>query len=130
MTVQEHTREIVLIALGGATGAVIRHGVGRLVGSPAEGGLPWHTLLVNATGAFALGLLLVVASRHGWPAWWRPLLGVGLLGGYTTFSALSLESADLLLRGHLQTAALYLGLSGVAAVAGALSGIYVGRAVA
>jgi fluoride exporter len=100
-----------------------------MVGPPAEGGIPWHTLIVNLTGAFVLGLLLVIASRNGWPGWWRPL-GVGLLGGYTTFSALSLEAADLLLRGSIPTAALYLGLSGLAAIGGALSGILVGRAVA
>ncbi|MDF1542616.1 MAG: CrcB family protein [Anaerosomatales bacterium] len=126
----EHTRDILLIAAGGAAGAVARHSVGRLVGPSGEGGIPWHTLLVNVTGAFALGLLLVIASRHGWPGWWRPLLGVGLLGGYTTFSALSLEAANLMLRGSIATAALYLGLSGLAAITGALGGILFGRAVA
>jgi CrcB protein len=128
--VNEHTRDLLLVAAGGALGAVLRHTVGRLIGSPAEAGIPWHTLIVNLTGSFALGLLLVFASRNGWPGWWRPLLGIGLLGGYTTFSALSLESADLLLRGSIPTAAIYLGLSGLAAVGGALSGILVGRAVA
>ena len=126
----EHTRDLLLIAAGGAVGAVSRHLIGRLVGPSAEGGVPYHTLVVNVTGAFLLGLLLVVATRHGWPAWWRPLLGVGLLGGYTTFSALSLEAADLLLRGSVATALAYLGLSGVAAAGGALGGILLGRAVA
>lgn len=126
----EHTRDLLLIAAGGALGAVTRHSVGRLVGPSAEGGIPWHTLIVNVTGAFALGVLLVIASRHGWPGWWRPLLAVGVLGGYTTFSALSLEAADLMLRGSLPTAALYLGLSGAAAIAGAFGGILFGRAVA
>jgi fluoride exporter len=126
----EHTRDLLLIAAGGALGAVTRHSVGRLVGPSAEGGIPWHTLIVNVTGAFALGLLLVIASRHGWPGWWRPLLAVGVLGGYTTFSALSLEAADLMLRGSLPAAALYLALSGAAAIAGAFGGILFGRAVA
>ncbi|MBE0417202.1 MAG: CrcB family protein [Coriobacteriia bacterium] len=125
-----HTRDLLLIATGGAIGAVARHSVGRLVGPSAEGGIPWHTLIVNLTGAFALGLLLVFASRHGWPGWWRPLLGVGLLGGYTTFSALSLETAELLLRGSMIAAAAYMGLSVGAAVCGALAGILLGRAVA
>jgi fluoride exporter len=130
MMVSEHARDVLLIASGGALGAVARHSVGRLVGPSAEGGIPWHTFLVNLTGAFALGLLLALASRHGWPGWWRPLLGVGLLGGYTTFSALSLETADLLLRGSTLTAAAYMGLSAGAAVFGALAGILLGRAVA
>jgi fluoride exporter len=127
--VSEHTRDLLLIALGGAVGSIVRHSVGRLVGPSTEGAVPWHTLLVNLTGAFLLGVLLVFASRQGLPGWWRPLLGVGLLGGYTTFSTLSLEIADLLLRGSMITAAGYLALSAGAAVVGALTGILLGRAV-
>ena len=127
---REHTRDLLMIAAGGAVGSVARHTVGRLVGPSAQGGVPWHTLVVNVTGAFALGLLLAVAARHGWPGWWRPLLGVGLLGGYTTFSAFSLESAELILQGHAGVATAYIAGSAAAAVAGALAGILLGRAIA
>ncbi len=126
-SVTEHTRDLLLVAAGGAAGAVLRHSVGRMVGPAPEGAIPWHTLVVNLTGAFALGALLVVAARHGWPGWWRPLLGVGLLGGYTTFSAVSLEAADLLLRGSWGAGLGYLALTGGVAAAGAVSGIAVAR---
>lgn len=124
-----HTRDLLLIAVGGAVGAVGRHSVGRMVG-PASGGFHWHTLIINVSGSFALGLLLVIAARQGWPGWWRPLLGIGLLGGYTTFSTFSLESAELILQGSTGIAASYMFISATASVAGALAGIMLGRAIA
>ena len=126
----EHTRDVLLIAFGGAIGSVGRHVVGRMIGPASSGGFHWHTLVVNVSGSFALGLLLVIAARQGWPGWWRPLLGVGILGGYTTFSTFSLESAELILRGDMGTAAVYMSLSAIGAVAGALAGIMLGRAIA
>ena len=125
----EHTRDLLLIAIGGASGAVARHVVGSTVGPAQEGSLPWHTFVVNVSGAFALGFIIVLAARHGWPGWWRPLIGVGLLGGYTTFSALSLETAELLLEGNYAVGVLYMVVNGVAATVGALVGILAGRAV-
>ncbi len=126
----EHTRDLLLIAAGGALGAVARHSVGRLVGPAASGAIPWHTFVVNVTGAFSLGLLLAVAARQGWPGWWRPFLGVGLLGGYTTFSAFSLEAAELILQGSSLLAIGYMFASATAAVAGAVAGITLGRIIA
>lgn len=125
-----HTRDVLLVAVGGAAGAVMRHLVGRLLGPASDNAIPWHTLFVNVTGAFVLGLLVTFAARQGSPDWWRPLLGVGVLGGYTTFSTFSLELAELALGGSLPVAAAYLVLSGLAAVGGALVGIMAGRAMA
>lgn len=125
-----HARDIVLVAFGGAGGSVLRYLVGRLMGPKADTAFPWHTFAVNATGAFAIGLLLVVAARHGWPGWWRPLLAVGVLGGYTTFSTFSLEAVELALRGAWATSAAYVALSLAAGLAGAAAGIALGRAVA
>ena len=75
-----------LAALGGALGALARWGVAEaLPASP--GGWPWATLLVNLTGCLLLGVLLaVLAARSPEPAWPRPFLAVGVLGGYTTYS--------------------------------------------
>lgn len=55
-------RDLHLIAAGGALGSAARYGAGRLVGPQLSGSVPWHTFLVNATGAFAIGLLLVAAA--------------------------------------------------------------------
>ncbi len=79
-------RSLGLVFLGGAAGTLARYGAGLAVGS--VGGLPVATFVVNLVGAFALGLLL--ASVAAAPA--RLLWGTGFCGGFTTYSALALES--------------------------------------
>lgn len=122
-------RDVTLVAVGGAVGSSLRYGVGRLMGPTADAAFPWHTFLINATGAFLIGLLLVTASRLGWPGWWRPLLALGLLGGYTTFSTFALETVELALRGSWGTAGIYAIGSVCVGIAAAAAGIFVGRAV-
>jgi len=122
-------RDVLLVAAGGAVGSALRYGVGRAMGPTADAAFPWHTFLINATGAFLIGLLLVGAARLGWPGWWRPLLAVGLLGGYTTFSTFALETVELMLRGSYLTAGAYALGSLAVGVLAAGSGIFLGRAV-
>lgn len=87
-----------LVGLGGAVGAMARYGVGRLVGAT---GFPWATLIVNLAGGLMMGLLAgVLAARSGGGEGARLLLGVGVLGGFTTFSAFSLEMMLMLERGQ------------------------------
>lgn len=91
-----------LVGLGGAIGAMARYGVGRLVG---VGGFPLATLAVNVSGGLLMGVLVgVLAARAGGAEWVRLLLGVGVLGGFTTFSAFSLELVTMLERGALAVA--------------------------
>jgi fluoride exporter len=122
-------RDVMLVAVGGAAGSALRYGVGRLMGPTVDAVFPWHTFLINATGAFAIGLLLVAAARLGLPGWWRPLLAVGLLGGYTTFSTFALETVELALRGSYATAGAYALGSVAVGLAAAAAGIFLGRAV-
>lgn len=121
-------RDVLFVAAGGALGSVLRYGVGKMMGPQADAFIPWHTFAVNATGAFVLGFLIVAAARLGWPGWWRPLVAVGVLGGYTTFSTFSVEVAELGLRGANGAAAGYAAGSLVVGVAGALAGILAARA--
>lgn len=118
-----------LVALGGAVGAVARYLVGKAMGPTADSSVPWHTLFVNITGAFVLGLLIVTAARAGWPSWWRPLIAVGVLGGYTTFSTFSLETVELALTGHAGVAAAYAMGSLAAGLLGAWFGVLFGRSL-
>jgi fluoride exporter len=118
-----------LVAAGGALGAVMRHTVGRFIGPPVGPSIPWNTLVVNASGGFLIGLLLVLSARFGLPGWWRPLIAVGVLGGYTTFSTFSMEVVDLALQGRFLMAASYAGGSLVAAVGACGVGVLVGRSV-
>ena len=99
---------LAVIALGGALGSLARWGVGRLV--PHDTGqLPWSTLVENVSGAFVLGVLMVLLLEV-WPPsrLVRPFLGVGVLGGFTTFSTYMLDTQDLLRAGRPGTAMAYL----------------------
>jgi CrcB protein len=115
-----HADVVLAVSLGGAVGALARWGVGAAL-PRAPHGFPWATLIVNVTGCLALGALMVLLLE-AWPAsrYARPFLGVGLLGGYTTFSTYALEARDLLAAGHAFTALGYVGgslLAGLVAVA-------------
>jgi fluoride exporter len=82
-----------LVAAGGATGAMLRYGAGLLV-KPAL--FPWATFAVNISGCFIIGLLYGLAQRNALaPHYWL-LLATGLCGGFTTFSAFSLENLQLI----------------------------------
>ena len=109
----------VLAALGGVLGALARWALAEVLPSP--GGWPWATLLVNLTGCLLIGVLIaVLAARSSEPAWARPLLGVGVLGGYTTYSTFAVEVVRLVDDGAPLLAAGYVLVSvlgGVAAVA-------------
>lgn len=111
----------VLAALGGALGALARWAVAATLPSSPTG-WPWATLLVNLTGCLLLGMLFaVLAGRFPHAAWPRPLLAVGVLGGYTTYSAFAVEVVRLAESGALGTAGAYVVVSvvgGAAAVAG------------
>lgn len=80
---------VALVAVGGATGSLLRHVVSTAVGPHA--GLPTGTLLVNLVGAFVLGVVVTVVGS----ARVRTLVGPGLLGGFTTYSAFALETQQL-----------------------------------
>lgn len=85
-----------MIALGGALGALARYGVGVWVQQRAGPSFPWGTFVINASGSFILGLvatLLTVRVLHS-PNW-RPLVTIGFVGAYTTFSTFEYETAQL-----------------------------------
>ena len=119
------------VALGGAIGAVARYQLGRgmthWLGAPVVSAFPWATLAVNVIGSLAMGLLAGWLARHGGEGagQLRLLLGVGLLGGFTTFSAFSLEMMLLIERGQPEVA---LGYATISVLAG-LSALYLGLIV-
>jgi fluoride exporter len=115
---------LILTMAGGAIGAGARYltGIGatRLLGS----GWPWGTLIVNVIGGFLIGIL---AARTGAGDPWRLFLGVGVLGGFTTFSAFSLETLGLIERGAWGHAAAYVSVSVAASVAAVAFGMALAR---
>lgn len=97
----------VWVALGGALGSVARYAAVSAVTRLATATLPWGTLLVNVTGSFVIGALAALVASDGRPLVvgdGRAFLLVGVLGGYTTFSAFSLETLALLRAGSIGAA--------------------------
>ena len=91
-----------MVALGGATGSVLRYGVGRLAFTYLGPSTLLDTLFVNVTGSFALGLFITLAlEKMHVPNELRGLVAVGFLGGYTTFSTLAFEAVQLAETGEL-----------------------------
>ena len=134
MSISAYTQHSLLVALGGGAGAWLRHAVGRLffarLGPGFTTAFPWSTLTCNVLGSLAMGLLAGWLTRHGHGGEnWRLFLGVGLLGGFTTFSAFSLEFALLVERGQMAHAVFYAAISMAGAIAGLFAGLAIMRAV-
>lgn len=120
-----------LVMLGGAVGAGLRHLFGRAASTVLGSGWPWGTLGVNLIGGFAMGLLTAVLARSslgGENA--RLLLGVGVLGGFTTFSAFSLDAMLMIERGALGSALAYVAASVAGAILALFAGLTLGRIAA
>jgi len=95
-----------VVALGGAAGSVLRYGAGRLAINYFGPATVMATFAVNVSGSFALGLFYALAAeRTSMPVEIRALIGIGLIGGYTTFSTFSFETIRLLEFGELTRAA-------------------------
>jgi len=116
---------LLTVALGGALGASGRYlvnvGLPRLFGH----GFPYATMFVNVVGSFAMGVIVVVLAQKSGTRF-APFLMTGVLGGFTTFSAFSLDAAKLYEAGHLATAAGYV----IGSVVLALAALFAGMAFA
>ncbi len=118
------------IALGGAIGAVMRFLVATGVHRAFGQGFPYGTLTVNTVGSLAMGFLYVwLIERTGLPPAWRALLMTGFLGGFTTFSAFSIESLQLIQTGELGKAALNILLNVLLCLLAAWAGVMIGRQI-
>ena len=120
---------VMMVALGGAIGASLRFlwgvGVLRLTG-PAE--FPLAIMTANILGSFMMGAFVVLAAQRGLTHL-SPFVMTGVLGGFTTFSAFSLETMTLIERGQMGSAALYIALSVVLSVLGLALGVWLTRGI-
>ncbi|MFL6136637.1 MAG: fluoride efflux transporter FluC [Frankiaceae bacterium] len=117
---------VAVVFAGGCLGGLARYLVTSAWPAGAAG-LPWSTLLVNVTGAFALAVLVVLVAEARPGRYVRPLAGTGFCGAYTTFSSV-VVSVDLLAAHHrVVVAAEYLGLSALGGLAAAILGLVVAR---
>jgi fluoride exporter len=122
--------QVLAVAVGGAVGCSLRYlatlGAAKVVGT----GFPLGTLLVNIVGCLLAGLLFGLAEeRAAFPPIVRVLVMTGFLGGFTTFSAFSLETVNLLRDGSLAIAVASFAANNLVGFAFALAGIYLGRAI-
>ncbi len=116
------------VAAGGAIGAVCRYLTGLLAVRTMGHGFPWGTLTVNVIGSFVMGVIVVLLAKKGGNAF-APFLMTGLLGGFTTFSAFSLDAMALFERGQTGVAAGYVGLSVILSLVAIALGLIVTRGV-
>lgn len=121
---------LALVMLGGSLGAGARHLVNSMVTRLAGAAFPWGTFSINIAGSFAMGLLAGwLAFRSGGGPHLRLFLATGVLGGFTTFSAFSLEAVLLWERGALGAAAGYVAGSVGLSIVGLAAGLAIMRAL-
>lgn len=118
---------LLLVLIGGALGAGLRYEVGRFSLRTLGPGFPWGTLTVNLVGGLLMGLLAGTFARTGANEQLRMFIAVGVLGGFTTFSAFSLETFTMIQRGDVTMAALYALASVVGSVLLLFAGVMITR---
>jgi CrcB protein len=117
-----------VVALGGGLGALSRYALAEALPTPASG-FPWATFATNVLGCLLIGVLMVLVTEAR-PAHRlvRPFLGVGVLGGFTTFSTYAVETSGLLRHGEAGLAVVYLAGTLLAAMLAVVAGVIVTRA--
>lgn len=121
---------VLWVALGGAMGSAARYGVNVLSGKIMGGDFPWHTLTVNVLGSFIMGVLVeLMALKLNMGQEMRAFLTTGILGGFTTFSAFSLDFAVLVERKAYLAAGSYAAASVVLSLMAVFAGLALVRAL-
>ena len=122
--------QFLIVFVGGGIGAALRHGCNVAFARTIGTAFPYATLFENVVGSTVMGLLVAFfAFRSGIPQHWQLFLTTGILGGYTTFSTFSLDTALLYERGELGLAALYVLLSAAVSIAGLFAGLALVRSL-
>ncbi|MHB1206572.1 MAG: fluoride efflux transporter CrcB [Rhodospirillaceae bacterium] len=120
----------IVVFLGAGVGGAARYGVNILAPRLVGTAFPIHTLFINVLGSFLMGVIAeYLALKTQLPPMWRLFLTTGVLGGFTTFSAFSLDAAVLYERGQLTAAALYVAGSVALSIAGLFAGLALVRSM-
>lgn len=130
--IEVHPSRAVLlcVALGGGIGALARYGLTRVIHVPVDG-FPRATFVINLSGAFVLGVFLTVLHERRLRARYsRPLIAIGFLSAYTTFSTMAVETVTLIKDGHAGVGIAYMLLSVALGLAVCALGVIVTRPVA
>jgi CrcB protein len=114
------------VGLGGAIGALGRHGIGTWTKTSLQS-FPWPTLLINFVGSAALGVFTAAALARGWGMHERLFFAVGVCGGFTTFSTFSIQVIELVYERSWRSASTYIALSLMLCIGGCFLGGHFGR---
>jgi CrcB protein len=118
-------KNLLLVGLGGGIGSVLRFGAGLLINSKY---FPYATLAVNIIGSFIIGIVFAMSIKEtGISTQWKLLLATGICGGFTTFSAFSMENLEFFQNGKPGTAIMYVLLSVVLGILAAFLGYQLSR---
>jgi fluoride exporter len=117
-------KSYLLVFVGGGIGASLRHAVNMISARGLGTAFPWGTFIINISGSLVMGLIAgYLAFKGGASQPWRLFVMTGILGGYTTFSAFSLDAALLYERGEIASALFYVLGSVVLSIAGLFAGL-------
>lgn len=118
---------LIAVAVGGAFGALARYGMSLMLNN-VEHKIQFGTLACNVIGSFLMGVLFVlILEKEHWSPELRPLLMVGCMGAFTTFSTFSLETVAMLSEGHVMWAAIYILLSVILCITALAGGLWFTR---
>jgi CrcB protein len=120
----------VVVGIGGCLGSILRFWLGNYVGSKMGTRFPYGTFVINITGSFLIGLVFAfLTERSEWSPYWRYLIPIGFIGGYTTFSSFEFESLRTIQEGQVGIGLLYVTSSVVLGLAAVWGGLIAGRAL-
>ena len=124
-------KPVLLVALGGALGALARFGVASAIPRRYDADFPWATLLINISGCAIIGFFLAAVNGRwsGLPTAWSYVVPIGFVGAYTTFSTYEYEMFRLLEAGALARVAAYFVLSNAIGFVGVVAGVWLGRRI-
>jgi CrcB protein len=121
-------KRLLIVAIGGALGAMARHALGSLVARVWAGPFPLGTWIINVTGSLIIGAFLTLyGERAAMHPHWRLLIAVGFVGAFTTFSTFEYETLQLIETGRATTALLYVGTSLLVGLLAVWAGVAITR---
>jgi fluoride exporter len=116
-----------MIGIGGFAGAIARYVLGNYIGSRLGVRFPYGTFVINISGSFLIGFILVLLARTTASQYWRYLIPIGFIGAYTTFSTFEYETLRAIQEGQPMTGLLNVGLSVVVGFVAVWAGSALGR---
>ena len=122
--------KILLLALGGATGTLLRYFMAELTYKFTSGIFPWGTVAVNLIGSLIIGLLWGILDIDHLSPYVKNLVFIGILGSFTTFSTYSLDTMNLIRMGEIKSAVTYVLISNIFGIGMAVVGFLIGRQAA